>query len=183
MITTRNLNTVYQKEQNLSPASKRVLKRILNIQLADHYTLLTKTKFYHWKVGGPHYLELRRLFDAQYEEISLLIDQIAEESLNFNSTNDDSFMWFFEQPRVKPHDIASHPSASEIVQELTNDHELLLKHLQKEILKVENISHPTSTINLLQHLIAKHHKMTWLLRQHFEADNLQQELEVQKAFR
>ena len=46
--------------------------------LADTYTLYLKTHNFHWNVTGPMFNTLHLMFEGQYTELSLAVDQIAE---------------------------------------------------------------------------------------------------------
>ena len=46
--------------------------------LADTYTLYLKTHTFHWNVTGPMFNTLHLMFEAQYTELSLAVDAIAE---------------------------------------------------------------------------------------------------------
>ena len=46
--------------------------------LADTYTLYLKTHNYHWNVTGPMFNALHLMFETQYTELALAVDEIAE---------------------------------------------------------------------------------------------------------
>ncbi|HZM55273.1 MAG TPA: ferritin-like domain-containing protein [Acidimicrobiales bacterium] len=46
--------------------------------LADTYTLYLMTHNYHWNVTGPMFTTLHLLFEQQYNELALAVDEIAE---------------------------------------------------------------------------------------------------------
>ncbi len=58
--------------------SQNDVAELLIAILADEYLLYTKTRKYHWNVVGPHFNDLRKFFEAQYEKLDQLIDDIAE---------------------------------------------------------------------------------------------------------
>jgi starvation-inducible DNA-binding protein len=51
---------------------------LLRQTLADEFVLYTKTRKYHWNVEGPHFHDLHKLFESQYESIDETIDEVAE---------------------------------------------------------------------------------------------------------
>lgn len=55
-------------------------KIILNLQRlqADTYILMLKTHNFHWNVSGPFFQSLHTLFEIQYNELFLAVDEIAE---------------------------------------------------------------------------------------------------------
>ena len=46
--------------------------------LADSYTLYLKTHNFHWNVTGPMFMTLHQMFEEQYSELALAVDEIAE---------------------------------------------------------------------------------------------------------
>lgn len=54
------------------------LTESLNQVLADTYALMSLTHLAHWNVEGPGFFALHTAFQAQYEELFLAIDTIAE---------------------------------------------------------------------------------------------------------
>ena len=50
------------------------LKRLL----ADTYTLYLKTHNYHWNVTGPRFRDLHLLWEEQYTELAVAVDDVAE---------------------------------------------------------------------------------------------------------
>ena len=61
----------------LSDKNRKSAVEILNRLLSDEYVLYTKTRNYHWNVTGPDFSELHKFFEAQYEELDNLIDEVA----------------------------------------------------------------------------------------------------------
>jgi len=51
---------------------------LLNTLLADEYLLYTKTRNYHWNVVGPQFNDLHKFFEAQYNALNEIVDDVAE---------------------------------------------------------------------------------------------------------
>lgn len=62
----------------LSAKQRDGVVALLNATLADEYVLYTKTRNYHWNVTGPHFNDLHKFFESQYEALDGKIDEIAE---------------------------------------------------------------------------------------------------------
>src|SRR3989442_8875108 len=58
--------------------ARQTVVEILNALLADEYLLYTKTRNYHWNVTGLQFNDLHKFFEAQYEELSEFVDEVAE---------------------------------------------------------------------------------------------------------
>ena len=46
--------------------------------LADSYALYLKTHNFHWNVTGPMFQTLHTMFEEQYTELAMAIDEVAE---------------------------------------------------------------------------------------------------------
>lgn len=51
---------------------------LLSVILSDEMTLYIKTRKFHWNVAGESFMELHKLFEAQYNELEAIIDTVAE---------------------------------------------------------------------------------------------------------
>ena len=62
----------------ISNDSREQIAAGLSNLLADSYTLYLKTHNYHWNVEGPLFNTLHLMFETQYTELALAVDEIAE---------------------------------------------------------------------------------------------------------
>ena len=62
----------------ISESARLNITEGLSRLLADSYTLYIKTHYYHWNVTGPMFNGLHLMFENQYNELALAVDQIAE---------------------------------------------------------------------------------------------------------
>ncbi|MFM7325374.1 MAG: Dps family protein, partial [Nodosilinea sp.] len=62
----------------ISAADRQEIAAGLSKLLADTYTLYLKTHNFHWNVTGPMFQTLHLMFEAQYNELALAVDLIAE---------------------------------------------------------------------------------------------------------
>jgi len=67
-----------KQEPVARPSTNIRLTESLNQVLADSYALLSLTHLAHWNVEGPGFFALHTAFQAQYEELFLAIDEVAE---------------------------------------------------------------------------------------------------------
>ena len=58
----------------------------LSMFLADTYTLYLKTQNFHWNVTGPLFHSMHTMFEAQYNDLALAVDEIAERILTLGGT-------------------------------------------------------------------------------------------------
>ena len=65
-----NIGMTEQQRQTIAQGLSKVL--------ADTYTLYLKTHNYHWNVRGPMFHSLHTMFEQQYTELALAVDEVAE---------------------------------------------------------------------------------------------------------
>lgn len=70
-VTTTAVRTVF------SPSQTAVIAR-LHTLISDTYTLMLATHHAHWNVEGPMFFSLHGLFEQQYNELFLAVDELAE---------------------------------------------------------------------------------------------------------
>lgn len=142
---------------------KRVVD-LLNQQVADHYMLVTKTKFYHWNVEGPEFHDIHELLDEHYAILSDIVDELAEQCLKLGGQAAGTLAWFKEHTRLSEDEGESIPDTRSMMENLMNDHESILETLHEDIKTTDEKYDDAVTSNLLQDISAKHHKMAWMLR-------------------
>src|SRR6188508_2288037 len=69
-MSTIDIGIDAKKRQEIASGLSRVL--------ADSYTLYLKTHNFHWNVTGPMFQTLHLMFEAQYNELALAVDLVAE---------------------------------------------------------------------------------------------------------
>ena len=62
----------------IGESDREAIAEGLSRLLADSYTLYLKTHNYHWNVVGPMFNTLHLMFETQYSELALAVDEIAE---------------------------------------------------------------------------------------------------------
>jgi starvation-inducible DNA-binding protein len=69
---------MYPTKNDLPPAARGELVRLLNQRLAGCIELQTHCKQAHWNVKGPSFIALHKLFDEINESVEAYVDLIAE---------------------------------------------------------------------------------------------------------
>jgi starvation-inducible DNA-binding protein len=148
----------------MSEKNRSSVVDLLNRQVADHYALVTKTKFYHWNVEGPEFHDIHVLLDDHYAILSDMVDELAEQCLKLGGQAAGTLAWFKAHTRLAEDDGESIPDTRSMIENLMNDHESILETLHKDIKATDEKHDDAVTSNLLQDISAKHHKMAWMLR-------------------
>ena len=143
--------------------SKKQVAEALSHLLADSYTLYTKTHGYHWNVTGPMFTTLHNLFEQEYTELALAVDEIAERIRAVGEIAPGSYSQFSKLAVVK--EAKGVPKAEEMVKDLAADQDLVAKAAQKVIAAAEAAGDDASA-DLGVRRIEIHEKNAWMLRSH-----------------
>ena len=140
---------------------------ILSQLLADEYVLYTKTRNYHWNVVGPHFNELHKFFEGQYDQLADDIDDIAERIRSLGSKTPATLSEFGKNSRLDEHP-GEYPDANSMVSNLVLDHETIIKNLRTDLETCDVKYHDVGTNDFLTGLMEKHEKTAWMLRSTLE---------------
>jgi starvation-inducible DNA-binding protein len=139
---------------------------ILNTLLADEYVLYTKTRNYHWNVVGPQFNDLHKFFEAQYEALNEVVDEVAERARTLGRRALGTLAEFGQHARLKEHP-GERPDARGMLADLLVDHEAVVRQLREDLDTA--VKHKdTGTSDFLTGLMEKHEKMAWMLRAFLE---------------
>ncbi len=135
--------------------------------LADEYVLYTKTRNYHWNVTGPHFHDLHKFFESQYEALDEKIDEVAEFIRYFGEKAPASLAGFLAIARLKE-PAWDNPSADQMVRNLLDDHEVLIRNLRDDVDAASDKHKAVDVADFLTGLLEDHEKMAWMLRSMLE---------------
>jgi starvation-inducible DNA-binding protein len=131
--------------------------------LADSYTLYLKTHNYHWNVTGPMFTTLHTLFETQYTELALAVDEIAERIRALGAVAPGSYTEFARLAAVK--EAKRVPKATEMIRELANDCDLVTKSASA-LVDAAQAAHDEASADLGIRRIQVAQKNAWMLRSH-----------------
>ena len=140
---------------------------ILNTLLADEYLLYTKTRNYHWNVTGPQFNDLHKFFEAQYEALDDVVDEVAERARALGGRAAGSLEEFRKLARLGE-EVGKVPAARDMLAGLLADHEALTRALRADVDAVTDKHKDTGTADFLTGLLEQHEKMSWMLRSFLE---------------
>ena len=135
--------------------------------LADEYVLYTKTRNYHWNVTGPHFNDLHKFFESQYDEIDARIDEVAEFIRYFGDKAPASLGGFLAIARLTEPQWDD-PSADQMIRNLVDDHEALIRSLRDDLETAGSKHKAADVADFLTGLLEGHEKMAWMLRSMLE---------------
>jgi len=129
--------------------------------LADSYTLYLKTHNYHWNVTGPMFQTLHLMFEAQYNELALAVDLIAERIRALGFPAPGSYREFGKLTSISEDEDA--PNATEMIRRLVAGQETVTR-TARSIFPVVDKANDEPTADLLTQRMQLHEKNAWMLR-------------------
>ena len=147
----------------ISDKNREAVAALLNNLLADEYLLYTKTRNYHWNVTGPHFHDLHKFFEAQYEELDGFVDDTAERVRALGARSARTMKEFLKTSRLKE-EPGEMPAAKGMILSLLEDHEELINILREDLVSCSEKYKDMGTSDYLTGLMEKHEKMAWMLR-------------------
>jgi starvation-inducible DNA-binding protein len=156
----------------LSKEQRQGVIELLNVDLADMYLLLIKTKKYHWDVVGPQFRTLHELWEEQYEALTLSIDKTAERVRALGGYPLGTADGFLKHSTIKEQP-GTLPNASDMVSSLVEDHEQIIRNLREHIDRCSEEFHDEGTADFLTGLMEAHEEMAWMLRSFIEGEAIE----------
>ena len=138
---------------------------LLSVVLSDEMTLYIKTRKFHWNVAGESFMELHKLFEGQYTQLEIVIDEVAERVSKLGGKTIGTMNEFTLLSRIVEHP-NKYPVQKAMILELLNDHELLIAELRKDIDVCTDDNHDAGTADLLTRILQQHETIAWILRRY-----------------
>lgn len=145
----------------ISDQERHAIADGLSHLLADTYTLYLKTHNYHWNVTGPMFNTLHLMFETQYNELALAVDQIAERIRALGYPAPGSYAQYAKLSAIKESE--SVPGAEDMIADLVKGQEAVIRTARK-IFPVAQGSNDEPTADLLTQRMQVHEKTAWMLR-------------------
>jgi starvation-inducible DNA-binding protein len=146
------------------PARERVVEALSRL-LADSYTLYLKTHNYHWNVTGPMFNTLHTLFEAEYTELALAVDEIAERIRTLGAPAPGSYAEFAKLTRVEEGEAGT--AALDMVRQLGAD-QTSVADSARAVVEAAEAAGDQASADLGVRRIDVHEKNAWMLRSHLE---------------
>jgi len=140
---------------------RRAIAEGLSRLLADSYTLYLKTHNFHWNVTGPQFNTLHLMFEAQYSELALAVDLIAERIRALDHPAPGSYAQYSKLSSIKEE--TGVPKAKDMIKQLVAGQEAVTR-TAREIFPTVDKAHDEPTADLLTQRMQVHEKNAWMLR-------------------
>ncbi len=138
---------------------------LLSSALADEVLLYTKTRKFHWNVKGESFMEIHKLFESQYNQLEESIDEVAERISKLGSPVIGTMKEFLTLTAIKEA-VGKYPQRIDMIKELLNDHETIIKTLRKNIDECDKKYGDVGTADFLTGLMEQHETIAWTLRRY-----------------
>jgi starvation-inducible DNA-binding protein len=140
---------------------RKAIAEGLSRVLADTYTLYLKTHNFHWNVTGPMFQTLHLMFETQYNELALAVDQIAERIRALGHPAPGTYAEYSKLSSIK--EAAGVPKAEAMIAELVEGQEAVVRTARR-IFPVVDKANDEATADLLTQRMQVHEKTAWMLR-------------------
>ena len=148
-----NIGMTEQQRQTIAQGLSKVL--------ADTYTLYLKTHNYHWNVRGPMFHSLHTMFETQYNELALAVDEVAERIRALGELAPGSYSEFAKLASIPEGD--SRNDAQAMIRELVEGQEAVVRTCRALFPAVDE-ANDEPTADLLTTRMQTHEKNAWMLR-------------------
>jgi starvation-inducible DNA-binding protein len=141
--------------------SRKAIAHGLSRLLADTYTLYLKTHNFHWNVTGPMFQTLHLMFETQYNELALAVDQIAERIRALGYPAPGTYSEYAKLSSID--ETAGVPKAEDMIRLLVEGQEAVVR-TARSLFDTVDEAHDEPTADLLTQRMQVHEKTAWMLR-------------------
>ena len=145
----------------LTEAQRNEIADRLSGLLADSYSLYLKTHNFHWNVTGPQFNTLHTMFETQYTELAIAVDDIAERIRALGVRAPGSYAEFSARTAIA--DASGTETAEEMIAALVEGQETVARTARDAFPAAES-ANDQPTADLLTQRMQIHEKNAWMLR-------------------
>jgi len=144
-------------------SNKQSVANELNKLLSDEFVLYTKTRKFHWNVEGAQFHDLHLFFEKQYNQLALIIDEVAERVRKLGHYALGSMKHYLKEASLLENEDQEN-TAESMLQELLDDHETIIRRLRADIDKFQEKYKDAGSADFITGLVEQHETMAWMLR-------------------
>jgi len=145
----------------ISETDRHEIVNGLEKMMADSFMLYLKTLFYHWNVTGPMFQPLHGVFETQYQELALAVDDLAERIRSLGFPAPGTFQQFNRLSSLSEE--TGVPDTDTMLKLLVQGHETVIR-TGREVAAVTERASDISTLDLITKQVEAHEKTAWMLR-------------------
>lgn len=132
----------------------------LNLLLANLHVHYQKLRNFHWNVVGSDFFELHAVFEEEYDQVKLQIDEVAERIRVFGMTPYSTLKDYLEVSDIK--EVGTDLPSDKMVEEVLKDFEILLSLMIDATVAASEID-DVATEDLITAYIKRTEKRHWML--------------------
>lgn len=140
---------------------RELIAQAISKLLADTYTLYLQTHNFHWNVVGPKFRELHLMFEEQYTELAVAVDDIAERIRTLGHQAPGTYKAYAQLTSIT--EVDGVPEAEQMVAYLVESNESVVR-TARSALKVAQEADDESSASLISDRLRTHEKTAWMLR-------------------
>jgi starvation-inducible DNA-binding protein len=163
--------TAMNPQIGIKPENMIQTAHLLGALLADEFVLYTKTRRAHWNVEGHDFYAQHKFFEAQYEQLDEIMDDVAERMRALGHYAPATLKNFLALTHLseKMHE---DNDGTGFIKELLSDHESIIIRLRENINHLAGDLKDAGTSDFITGLMEIHEKMAWMLRSHLGYNSL-----------
>ncbi|WP_191084543.1 Dps family protein [Roseococcus microcysteis] len=131
--------------------------------VADTYVLMAKTQACHWNATGPGFIGMHQLTEAQYKELFLAVDELAERLRALGEPAPRSLNAMLDLATLD--ELEDKVDVAGAYRTLADDNTKIAVRA-RELAEAAEEAEDIATHDMLVHRIEVHEKAAWLLRSH-----------------
>jgi len=151
----------------MKPENSVQVADTLNKLLSDEHVLYIKTRNAHWNVEGPDFASVHKFFEAQYDELEGIIDQVAERIRAIGHYAEGTMADYLNLTHLNEKSGEGNTSLV-YIKELLSDHESVIITLRENITRFSDEFQDLGSSDFITGLMETHEKMAWMLRAHLK---------------
>jgi starvation-inducible DNA-binding protein len=145
----------------LTETDRKAIVSGLEKLMSDTFMLYLKTLYFHWNVTGPMFQPLHGVFEAQYQELLLAVDDLAERIRSLGYPAPGTFRQFNRLTSIT--EDSAVPDTDTMIKLLVEAHETVIR-TAREVSAVSDRGNDVATSDLIIKRIEVHEKTAWMLR-------------------
>ncbi|NBO32488.1 MAG: DNA starvation/stationary phase protection protein [Cyanobacteria bacterium WB6_1B_304] len=145
----------------IDEATRKEIATGLSRLLADTYSLYLKTHNFHWNVTGPMFQTLHLMFEQQYTELALAVDQVAERIRALGFPAPGTYSEYSRLSSIP--ETEGVPRSHDMIQLLVEGQEAVIR-TARSIFSIAEAAKDEPTADLLTQRMQIHEKTAWMLR-------------------
>jgi len=145
----------------IDEAARKEIATGLSRLLADTYSLYLKTHNFHWNVTGPMFQTLHLMFEQQYTELALAVDQVAERIRALGFPAPGTYSEYSRLSSIP--ETEGVPRSHDMIQLLVEGQEAVIR-TARSIFSIAEAAKDEPTADLLTQRMQIHEKTAWMLR-------------------